>query len=104
VQPCQDFAALEFSNPQIENKQAASFDNCGNTESENHECSPLCICSCRQISVAHKIPVLSSNTVIAGFTKSIVQISQPRNYFIIITALSGSRQNLISQSKRIFFV
>jgi hypothetical protein len=80
VQPCQDFAASEFPLPQIENERAQLSNDGENTESESHECSPFCICSCRQVSVTDKIPVLSSTEEIAVFTKSSTQITYRSDY------------------------
>ncbi|MCA1623370.1 MAG: hypothetical protein LC768_06840 [Acidobacteria bacterium] len=80
VQPCQDFAASEFSRPQIKNEQTRLYSNGENTESESHECSPFCICSCRQVSVTDTISVLSSNKKLAVFTKSAAQISYQNDY------------------------
>jgi hypothetical protein len=79
VQPCQDFATSEFSRPQIESEQA-QLHNDENTESESRECSPFCICSCRQVSVADKMPVLASGELLAVFTKSVAGIFYQSNY------------------------
>ena len=72
VQPCQDFAASGFSYPQIENEQAQLHNEGKDSESESHECSPFCICSCRQVSIIDNFSVLASSEQIAVFTKSTV--------------------------------
>lgn len=80
VQPCQDFATSGFFNPQIENEQTQFHDDGGNSESESHECSPFCICSCRQVPLTDKIPVLSSNEKITVSTKSTYKVFYQSSY------------------------
>ncbi len=74
VQSCQDFAAGDFSLSQIKNELSSLNREGENAKSENHKCSPFCICSCRQISITDNINACSSNKEIATFTKSIVQV------------------------------
>jgi hypothetical protein len=80
VQPCQDFAASRFSYPQIENEQAKLHDADKDMQSESHECSPFCICSCRQISVADNFSSPLSKVEVAAFAKSTVQIFYRNTY------------------------
>jgi hypothetical protein len=80
VQPCQDFVASGFSYLQIENEQAQLQDNSKDSEPESNECSPFCICSCRQVSVGDKIPVLTSSEQIAVITQSTAHFFYQSNY------------------------
>ncbi|HEX8735354.1 MAG TPA: DUF6660 family protein [Pyrinomonadaceae bacterium] len=61
VQPCQDFEAGGFSDASAEDERQTLVlhGSSGETEKETHECSPFCICSCRQVSASYNLTVLS---------------------------------------------
>lgn len=62
LQPCQDLVADEFLSLQNENELTQLSDYNENTESGTDECSPFCICSCRQTPVADQFfSVLAAN-------------------------------------------
>lgn len=98
VQPCPDCAASEFPYPQIENEQTQPQYDREHTESESRECSPFCICSCRQVFVTDKIPVPSSNGTIVCFLNSTARISYQSKYSHQHLKLIWQPQKLISQS------
>jgi hypothetical protein len=77
VQPCQDFAASEFSYSQSGNEQTRVNDD-EDEQQETHECSPFCICSCRQMSVAYNLstPAQEKETVI--FTQRCSKITSQK--------------------------
>jgi len=79
VQPCQDFSASQFFDAQTENEQTRLLD-CEDTQQETHECSPFCICSCRQMSVKNDFSIFSPPKEIAVFLKYISRISYQNNY------------------------
>ncbi len=79
VQPCQDFAASEFFRPQPGNEQTFLHKD-ENTQTETHECSPFCICSCRQVSLKYNFSIFSLLKEIAVFAKSTSQISYQNDY------------------------
>jgi hypothetical protein len=79
VQPCQDFAAGEFSRPPTGNEQMLLY-NDEDTQTETHECSPFCICSCRQVSFKNNFSVFSLSKEIAVFAKLTSQIYYQNNY------------------------
>jgi hypothetical protein len=78
VQPCQDFEAGGFSYAPVGNERQAvmQHNSGGETESETHECSPFCICSCRQVSTSYNLVVLS----ITENTEAVVTTSQANLY------------------------
>jgi hypothetical protein len=61
VQPCQDFESGGFSSASPETGQQKLLLSGGDCENENetHECSPFCICSCRQVSTSYNLTALS---------------------------------------------
>ncbi|MGI8849068.1 MAG: DUF6660 family protein [Pyrinomonadaceae bacterium] len=80
VQPCQDFAASEFSRPQTGSEQTLLHPSGEDTQTETHECSPFCICSCRQVSVKYDFSIFSLPKEITVFAKLTAQISYQDDY------------------------
>ncbi len=81
AQPCQDFADGEFSRPQSENEQVRLHDGGErDRESESGECSPFCICSCRQVSANYNFTSLPKAKEAAVFTESTDGISYRSDY------------------------
>jgi hypothetical protein len=79
VQPCQDLGNGEFSYPETGNEQTLLHD--GNApQQEAHECSPFCICSCRQVSVTYNFSVLSLPKEVAVFAKAGAQVTIQNHY------------------------
>jgi hypothetical protein len=74
AQPCRDFAADDFCSLQSENEQTQMRNDRGDSGSESGECSPFCICSCRQASE------LSLTEAVAVSTRSTRQFSCRSHY------------------------
>jgi len=80
VQPCLDFAVRKFSRSQTGNEQTLLHNDGEDTQTETHECSPFCICSCRQVSVKYNFSIFSLPKDIAVLAKSTSPISYQNDY------------------------
>jgi hypothetical protein len=82
VQPCQDFApAGESLNPQSESEQARLQDGGeGDRQEDTHECSPFCICSCRQVSTSYNLTVLSMAEEVTAVAAASPAVFYQNNY------------------------
>ncbi len=79
AQPCRDIAETGFSDPQtgIEQNQ---FEEKEDEREESHECSPFCICSCRQMSVIQKLSSPVQEKEIAVLTRDFSKIASQSHY------------------------
>jgi hypothetical protein len=82
VQPCQGIAAVGFSQPKTENEQSNLQNHEETEDCETHECSPFCICSCRQISVPFNFSAVAINQETAAFTKEFPKVFSQDNYHL----------------------
>jgi hypothetical protein len=79
AQPCQDLAAGEFARPPMASEQTRLQNNY-DSQPESGECSPFCICLCRQISATDDFPVFASRGKTAFLTNAPVPIFYRNDY------------------------
>jgi hypothetical protein len=79
TQPCQDLAAGGDTFLQMENKQILPRED-GKPQTENHECSPFCICSCRQMSISYNYTALARTELAAITIRKISKARTQDNY------------------------
>lgn len=78
VQPCRDLGDSRFSYSKAENGQTML--NGDAPQQETPECSPFCICSCRQVSVTDNFSALSLPKEIAVLTATASLVTSRNDY------------------------
>jgi len=81
VQPCRDLAVAGFPQAKIENEQSNLQNHEDTEDCETHECSPFCICSCRQVSVTYTFSALAIKQETTTFTKESPKVFFQDNYY-----------------------